>query len=72
MLWKTYRDQLAILLVVLFVGFLGFTAITKPEVAAGLLFVVAGAFITQLDRVVQFYFRKSGPAEKPNEPQSPV
>jgi hypothetical protein len=72
MLWKTYRDQLAILLVVLFVGFLGFTAINYPQVAAGLLFVVAGAFITQLDRVVQFYFRKSGPTEQPKPDEPPA
>lgn len=68
MLWKTYRDQLTILLVILFVGFLGATAIFYPGVAAGLLFVVAGAFITQLDRIVQFYYRKNGPSD--DQPKS--
>lgn len=61
MLWKTHRDQLAVVLIILIVALFVFDVVMRVQYGAGLSGEVLGFLIAVGMLVGQFYFRKSGP-----------
>lgn len=60
MLWRTYRDQLTLLIFLVLIGFLAYCAVTGTGAE-----MIVGAIIAWVGNIVQFYYRKTGPAETP-------
>jgi hypothetical protein len=58
MLWKTYRDQLTLFVFVVLIAFLGYCVVTDKGAE-----IIIGAIIAWIGNIVQFYYRKSGPAQ---------
>lgn len=56
MLWKNFRDQLTIMLVLLLIGFLGYCA--WRNVSTEIIMMIVGAIIVWLGQMVTFYYRK--------------
>jgi hypothetical protein len=65
MLWKTYRDQLTLILVVILLGFVAATyAVGRPMPD-----ILIGAIIAWVGQIVTFYYRKRATGETaPTEP----
>ena len=62
MLWKTYRDQLTLILIVILVGFLGYSVYTGKGAE-----IIIGAIITWLGLIIQFYYRKREGEDSTNQ-----
>jgi hypothetical protein len=63
MLWKTYRDQLTLFLVIILIGFIAATyAVGRP-----LPDILLGAIVAWVGQIVTFYYRKRATGETPTE-----
>lgn len=64
MLWKTFRDQLTLIVFIVLLGFLAYCVVYDRGAE-----MIVGAIIAWVGNIIQFYYRKkSGEEEKPATP----
>jgi hypothetical protein len=66
MLWKTYRDQLTLILFVILIGFIAYTYVIGRPMPD----ILIGAVIAWIGQIVTFYYRKRT-AEEVKPPEAP-
>lgn len=64
MLWKRFNDQIALIVLILFIGVWIADVVMRCMIKVGFAEGVMGATISLVTLIVQYYFRQKPPEEK--------